>query len=129
MEQKVYQQIRVIDRKDPEQFQSEVNRAQIDLAQFNPETIYDISDGYKAIIQWKVTEDIPETAQDEMSLQGIHLLCGECPRFDPVKNNDGSVKRTSKRGTCFLSSHCWADSPACEWACKAMLRGELEVQK
>lgn len=130
MKQKIYKQIRVVQNKDPDQFQREFNEIQKELSHLKPETIYDISaDGYKAIIQYEVEVEEPETAQDEMSIQGFSFVCRECPKFKPVLNNDGSIRKTRKRGSCFLQERCWADSLACEWACKAYLRGELEVLK
>lgn len=130
MKQSKYQQIRVIESKDPTEFQDEFNKAQQELASLKPETIYDITDGYRAIIQYEVETSVPENAKDEVHLMGVHLTCGNCPRFEPMRNKDGSVNRTAKRGKCFLEPYttCETDVVHCEWFCKKYLKGEIEVR-
>ena len=92
MKSSKYQQIRVIESRDPTEFQAEFNKAQQELADQKPETIYDISDVYRAIIQYEVKVSVAESARDELALEGIYPTCGDCPKFQPVLNNDGSVK-------------------------------------
>ena len=127
MRQSKYTQIRVVQNKDPGQFQSEFNRAQIELQSKKPQTvkIEVTQDGIIGVIQYECETEVPETAQDELLMQGLHFTCEECPRFEPVLNLDGSVKRTSKQGSCFLEDRAWRDSCVCEWFCKQFLRGEI----
>jgi len=125
-----YLQIRVVQSKDPDQFQREFNEVQIELQSQKPETKFDISsDYYKAIIQYEVTKEEPETAQEEMAAQGLYFTCENCPKFEPERNNDGTVRQTAKRGGCFLNSYTRRDSSACEWFCRQLLKGEIKVNK
>lgn len=126
MKQSKYQQIRVIESKDPAEFQAEFNKAQQELASLKPETIYDISDGYRAIIQYEVETSVAESARDELALEGIHLTCSDCPKFKPVLNNDGSVRQTSKKGSCDVEPLTCRDSSACDWFCRKVMREGLK---
>lgn len=126
MKQSKYQQIRVIESKDPAEFQAEFNKAQQELASLKPETIYDISDGYRAIIQYEVETSVAESASDELALEGIRLTCADCPKFKPALNNDGSVRQTSKRGTCDVEPLTFRDMPACDWLCRKVMREGLK---
>ena len=126
MKQSKYQQIRVIESKDPTEFQTEFNKAQQELADQKPETIYDISDGYRAIIQYEVNVSVAESARDELALEGIYPTCGDCPKFQPVLNNDGSVKQTSKKGSCDVEAWTCRDSVACDWFCRKVMREGLK---
>ena len=132
MKQIRYTQIRVVHESDPQAFQDEFNHAQIELKSKKPEVLkMDItSDGMVAIIQYEVETEEPENAKDEVSLMGVHLTCGNCPRFEPMRNKDGSVNRTAKRGKCFLEPYttCETDVVHCEWFCKKYLKGEIEVR-
>ena len=127
MRQSKYTQIRVVQSKDPEQFQTEFNQAQVELQSKRPETVkMEITqDGIVAVIQYEVEIEVAETAQDELRMQGLHFTCAECPKFEPVLNFDGSVKRTSKHGACFLEPRACRDSSVCEWFCKQFLKGEV----
>lgn len=123
-----YTQIRVVPEKDPKQFESAFNQAQVELQSKRPETVkIEITpDGYVAIIQYEVEVEIVETAEDELRQQGLRFTCSDCPKFEPRLNNDGSVMKSAKRGKCFLSDWTRCDSSACEWFCKQFLRGEIK---
>ena len=125
-----YTQIKVITDTDPKEFERKFNETQIDLRAMNPETskMEITQEGMIAVISYVVEQDVPESARDEMSLQGLHFTCRQCPNFNPVRNNDGSVRRTSKRGSCFLKEQAWADSSVCEDFCKKYLLGEIKVR-
>ena len=130
MKKNKYLQIEVVQNEDPVQFKEEFNKKQMELSSLRPETIFDISTSlYKAVIQYEVVNEIPETATEEMSLQGLHFTCENCPRFEPALNNDGSIRQTAKKGKCFLKESTSRDVPVCEWFCKQFLRGELEINK
>lgn len=128
MKRAKYQQIRVVLSKDPKQFQDEFNEAQIELAPLNPTTKKTevTDDGLLAIIQYEVMVDIPEDARDELEMQGVYLTCADCPRFVPVRNNDGTIKRSAKHGSCFLEERTRRDAKACEWFAKEYLKGDTK---
>lgn len=128
MRQSRYTQIRVVREKDPGQFQEAFNQAQVELQSKRPETVkIEITDdGLVAIIQYEVDVEVPETAEDELRVQGLYFTCENCPKFNPATNLDGSVKQTSKHGTCFISDRTRRDSIACEWFCKQYLKGEIQ---
>lgn len=128
MKQIRYTQIRVVHEKDPKAFQDEFNQAQIELKSMKPEIVkMEVTeDGIVGIIQYEVDHQEPENAQDEMDIQGLHFTCSDCPRFEPCRNNDGSIKKTSKKGSCILSDWTRSDSMACEWFCREYLKGNIK---
>lgn len=130
MKRIVKKKIKVVANKDPSQFQDEVNSIIDDLAYLKPSVEYDIStDIYKALFQYELVEEIPETAQEECMKQGLHFTCNDCSRFEPMLNNDGTVKQTAKRGSCFLEHYTCRDSHVCEWFCSELLKGNIAVKK
>lgn len=130
MKRIVKKKIKVVANKDPCQFQDEVNRLMDDLAYLKPSVEYDIStDTYKALFQYEEIEETPETAQEECSRQGFDFRCENCPRFQPELNNDGSIRRTAKRGSCFLKGYTCRDFAVCEWFCREFLGNGISPLK
>lgn len=130
MKRIVKKKIKVVANKDPDQFQDEVNRLIDDLAHLKPSVDYNINtDTYKALFQYELVEEVPETAQEECEEQGLRLTCNDCPRFEPMLNNDGTVKQTAKRGSCFRQPLTRKDSTACEWFCSQLLGGKITIRK
>ena len=99
LRQSRYTQIRVVREKDPGQFQEAFNQAQVELQSKRPETvkIKITDDGMVAVIEYEVDVEVPETAEDELRVQGLCFTCENCPKFNPATNLDGSVKQTSKK--------------------------------
>lgn len=130
MKEIIKQRIRVIATKDPDQFQNEVNDLIDGLADLKPTLDIDIkSDVYKAIIRYEESHEKPETAREELHAQGLSFTCENCPKFEPERNNDGTVRQSSKLGSCFLETRTRRDCPACEWFCKQLLKGDIKVNK
>lgn len=124
------QLIRVIACDNPEQFEHDVNLLHDELINTHYEVEYNInSQIYKALFLIDHVEEIPESAQEELAEQGLSFTCEQCPRFEPARNNDGSVRQTAKKGTCFLSEFTTRESPVCEWFCRQFLKGEIEIIK
>ena len=128
MKESRFLQIRVVESDNPIEFQSEFNRIQIELKSKRPKSQFDISsDKYKAIITFEETEIIAETASDELYNQGLDFTCSQCPKFEPVRNNDGTVKRTSKHGSCFLRGRTTRTTAVCEWFSREYLNGKIQI--
>lgn len=127
MKETKYLQIRVVSNVDPEQFQDEFNKAQLELASKKPQSTYSIEgDSFKAVIQYEETKYVPETASDQAQLDGIQILCDECPHFERDKNKDGSPRMISKHGTCPFCDSVRIDQNACEWFYRKVLLGEAK---
>lgn len=124
------QKIRVIRQKDPEMFEQAFNNLTDELGTFNLETTIDINnDCFTAIFQYVEETLIPQTAKEELEAQGLHFCCENCPRFEPMLNNDGSIRQSAKRGSCFLKEYTCRDSHVCEWFCKQFLKDAIKVNK
>lgn len=121
------QKIRVIRKKDPDEFQNEFNQLTDELASLNPEATIEIKENYfVAILKFVIEELTPETAEEELDAQGLRFSCQNCPRFEPERNMDGTVRQTAKKGKCFLKDLTWRDTGACEWFCKGVLNGSVQ---
>lgn len=127
MKRNVIKQIRVISKNSPQEFEREANEALKKLASKNADVMFNNNMGHCLYILYEETEDICETAEDELSKRGITLHCRNCPNFVWDKNKDGTIRKISKRGTCHLATYGTTsrDTLACEIFCKAVLNGEL----
>lgn len=128
MKRSSYSQFELVVDSDPVAFQDKLNKAEVRLSSKNPITTCDISSNtFKAIIQYEETKNVPETALDELTVQGLSFTCVNCPRFEPVLNNDGSVRGSSVKGSCFLESYLRKDTCVCEWFAKEFLKGKIQI--
>lgn len=104
-----------IEAQNAVEFDERLNRALTKTANGNPQ-IVDFPN-YPLMVRIYYTEEImiPECISDEYELCGRGGYCADCPRFQPQLNRDGTVKKSSKRGTCTLSSApTFADMRACD---------------
>lgn len=126
MKESRYQQFEIVVDSNPTAFRDKLNATLISLAKKRPVTKTDISgDTFKAIIEYEEIEYIPETAEDELEARGLCFVCSQCPRFEPSLNNDGTVRRSSKHGSCFLNRHQSKDARVCEWFAAEYLKGNI----
>lgn len=125
--EKRWTKFEVVHEADPVKFRDKLNALNEELAIYRPKTTFNITpEIYQAIIEYEMVETIPENAVEELEAQGIYFTCADCPKYEPELNMDGSVRRTSKKGKCFLSDRQCRDSIACEWFCKQYLKGEIQ---
>ena len=65
--------IAAIAADDPKEFERQFNEQMTLLSDNNPQVTLDISNGFKAVIQYEVEESHVETVKDEFHLEGIRL--------------------------------------------------------
>lgn len=125
--EKRWTKFEVVHEADPVVFRDKLNALNEELAQYRPKTTFNITpDLYQAIIEYEITETVPETALEEMWAQGLSFTCSNCPKFEPALNRDGSINRTKKWGSCFLEDMAKCDTSVCEWFAKQFLKGEIK---
>ena len=126
MKRVTYSQIRVVEGDDAKTFQDEFNKAQTELKSMKPETIKLDLDAWVAVIQFTVETEEPENARERFESQGVRFTCENCPRFQPMRNNDGSVKRTAVKGSCFKEAFLRRDTVACDFFYAEVENGAIE---
>lgn len=127
MQKKVIPQIIVVNQNNAKDFQDEANKALRETASKNAQVHFNQNMGHCLYILYEETQEICETAEDELEKRGLSLHCRNCPLFKWARNNDGSIRKITKRGDCHISPYgtTTRDSKACEYFCKAVLNGEL----
>ena len=127
MQERTYQQIRVISCHDPTEFQRQFNEAQRELASKNPKVEFNMAQGHCAYIIYQETVSTPETAEDEFAQAGITYHCRNCPKYEWPVTKTGTINRVQKKGACCISTYGYThrDTPACEYLYKGILNGSL----
>ena len=82
MKRNIKHLIAAIAADDPKEFQEQFNEQMTLLSDNNPQVTLDISNGFRAVIQYEVEEQAVETVKDEFHLEGIRHICRECPFHD-----------------------------------------------
>ena len=111
-----FQQFSVVQSDSPKIFTEELNAELQRLRQHQPVVKFAECDPLCAYISYTERAWVPENLGDEYELSGVSFRCGDCPFFEPEKNADGSIKKSSKRGKCSKSE--WGrtskDTRACD---------------
>ena len=78
------------------------------LSDNNPQVTLDISNGFRAVIQYEVEESRVETVMDEFHLEGIRHICRECPSHDIETDSRRKwvTCRYSENGETHLDHEC-----------------------
>lgn len=114
---------RTVQATTAEEFDREFNRVSDELTE-TAELVWDTTPMCVHFI-YEEHEKKAETAADELSLQGIHLKCKNCPHREV--NPDG--RKAGKKDFCpfALMQTTRADNNACEYFCSQVLRGEINA--
>ena len=108
MQRNIKHLIAAIAADNPDQFEKEFNERMSLLSENNPKVTIDISNGFRAVIQYEVEEKAVETVKDEFNLEGIRHICRECPFHD--LETDSRRKwvtcRYSENGETHLDHEC-----------------------
>lgn len=116
---------RTIESQFPDEFDKLVNETVREHSTENVKVLHrmDVS-GHCAYITWEEESLKPEGAKDRLSLKGIDIRCGECPFFElPADKRIKFIKcERSER-----IRRCSYESPACEWLCEEVEKGEIEI--
>lgn len=120
-------QIKVIQSNSPSEFERQANEALRELANQNAQVEFNKDTGHCLYILYDVQEEIYESAEDELKKRGVTLHCRNCPNFVWDTNQDGSIRKISKKGKCHLATYGTSsrDTLACDYFCRAVLNGEL----
>lgn len=108
MQRNIKHLIAAIAADNPEQFEKEFNERMSLLSENNPKVTIDISNGFRAVIQYEVEERAVETVKDEFNLEGIRHICRECPFHDLEMDSRRKwvTCRYSENGETHLDHEC-----------------------
>lgn len=118
----VIPQIKVISNIDPVAFEKQFNSVMADLADKKPKHIIDLTDGYKAVISYEETINIPDSIADEYHAEGIKYTCRECPLREI--QTDGRKKDAECKHSPFGKATLKAE--ACEIFYRQLKLGAIE---
>lgn len=94
-----------------EDYDRQVNEAMENLKMYSPKKDRDQNIPFLCYIDYVITEQIPETSEDEAELKGLLTICAMCPHFEDAH------KGNQKRGGCAKGAREWT---RCDWsACEA----------
>ena len=110
-----------IKETDPDVFSAKYMQALDGIG--SPEVIKQFSDGYFiAIITWHSVEEQAETVKDEVHLEGLRYVCGQCPHLD--QDYDGRKKRFPCKYSVYSSVDVRQE--CCELFYKQLKQGLIE---
>lgn len=94
------QQFAIVKEDSAINFEETLNARIKELADHHPKVVFSEADPFYARISYTETHAIAENEADMYELQGIAFHCEDCPMFDPMRNEDGSVSTRTKYGMC-----------------------------
>lgn len=121
MKQSLTEQIAVIASDDPITFEEQVNEKMALLSNDEPSLSIDISNGFRAVIRYTVTETAVESIADEFHLEGIRHICRECPLHHMEK--DKRIKYVTCDYADLGQTHL--DHECCEYFYKQLKLGRV----
>lgn len=114
--------IAAIAADEPAEFEKQFNEKMALLSDNSPEPTIDISNGFRAVIKYKVTEQIVTSIKDEYNLEGIRHICAECPLHDV--ETDSRRKWVTCEYSDFGETHL--ERECCEYFYKQMKIGRVK---
>ena len=106
----------------PEEFELKLNKVFNEISGCKYNLVFPPSVPFCAYITVSKKIAIPETAEDEYELLGIHFYCAECPNY--VIPFDGRIKYTD----CKMGTKCKAGDSACEWLYREVKAGRISIE-
>lgn len=123
MKQKSYSQYEGIQTSDLNALIEQMNRFQRMHADANPTgRIETMGDTFVGIVEYTVTERIPETELERLEEEHGKHRCYECPCLCV------DVDKRKKSYPCAMGGISRTDSPCCEWFYKALDAGQINVR-
>lgn len=113
--------IAAIAADDPQEFEQQFNEKMSLLSDNDPEPTIDISNGFRAVIKYRVKEDVITSIKDEYHLEGIRHICAECPLHD--LETDSRRKWVTCQYSDFGETHL--DHECCDYFYKQMKIGNV----
>lgn len=98
-------QFAIVDSDSASDFEDSINARVRELEPFKPTVTFSETHKYLARISYRITEMIPESAADEMELEGVTFRCEDCPAFSPILKEDGTEDKRVKYGDCEFSQY------------------------
>lgn len=68
-----------IDEDNAADFAAEINKAVVNLAQYNPEIIIDNKQPFTAYVKYMQNINIADSVKDEYHADGLYFTCAQCP--------------------------------------------------
>lgn len=123
MKQQTFTQYEGIQTNDLDALIKEMNRYQRMHADCNPVgRIETMGDKFVGIVEYTITERIPETELERLEEKNGKHRCYECPCL--CMDDD----HRKKSYPCAMGGVSRTDSPCCEWFYKALEKGQINVR-
>lgn len=117
--------IAAIAADDPKEFERQFNEQMSLLSDNNPQVTLDISNGFRAVIQYEVEERAVETVKDEFHAEGLRFLCMHCPHYEDPGNK--TVKHVACKYADLGRTHL--EHEACEVFYKQVKNGTVQPKE
>lgn len=122
MKQQNYSQYEGIQTSDLGALIEAMNRYQRMHADCNPVgRIETMGDTFWGVVEYQVTERIPETKLEELEVEMGKHSCYQCPCLCVDED------KRRKSYPCAMGGVSRVDSPCCEWFYKALKAGQIKV--
>lgn len=129
MRSESFQQYSIVKCDSPQLFTDQLN-AELKRLKYNHPTVkFSEHDTLCAYISYTEYVHIAEDLGDEYELEGVRIVCEQCPLFDPIRNKDGSLNQVVKYGDCPYSQYgrTYKTTRACDILYQMISRGEVKL--
>lgn len=126
MRHEIYQQFAIVQGDTAQSLTEQLNAKMRELSHKSPTVSFE---GLIARISYTEEETVAESTSDAFMEKGVHLLCEDCPYFQPDLKADGTVDRRSKKGRCIFAHYgtTFKNNPACDKVFEKLNTGEVRL--
>lgn len=129
MRSSVYEQFATVHEDSASLFDARLNEKVRELHAFNPKVKFSESIPFYAHISYTVNENIPETVSEASEMEGVSFVCFQCPYFQPVLKEDGTMDKRVKWGDCEHAElgRTYKTAAACERLYELIKEGDVKL--
>ena len=129
MKRSTYDQFAIVRADSAALFAEELNAEVRRLKDNYPVVKFSESIPFYAHITYKETVEEPETLTEQIQLNGIKFVCGQCPYIKAPKKDDGTEDKRCKWGECEHAElgRTLKASPACDKLYKLIAEGGVKL--
>lgn len=100
MKRSSYEQFAIVKTDSASLFEKQLNEEAYRLRNNHPSVVFSDQIPFYAQIKYTVNTEAPESISEEYEMVGACFVCEQCPYFEPMLNNDGSIDLRRKVGYC-----------------------------
>jgi len=124
-----YEQFAIVTADSATLFSQKLNDELFRLKDSDPVVYFSESNPFYARIRYIVDESKPESIAEASEVEGVRLVCLQCPYFNAPKKDDGTPDKRVKWGDCEHAElgRVLKTAPACDRLYELIREGDVKL--